>query len=202
MQEYFRVWTRFPPWMPECKKVIAWSGNFGMDQYVSWGLSKDDMKLDTIWERFEDFCILQSNEVCAWFDLLTSFHQGNKSIDEWYNTVQVNLMKYPPETAKILHCDIFWFFLWDEDFVSRTITEGSVDLDRFPTSRVCQLAKKFESSKATAWHIKQVAGDQQATQINLMRHQWTGLPTNRHNKKRRPTSRPKLHKAPKGSAPN
>ena len=36
-----------------CKKVIAWSSNFGMDQYISWGLSKDSMNLDTIWDRFE-----------------------------------------------------------------------------------------------------------------------------------------------------
>ena len=144
-----------------------------MDQYVSWGLSKEEMNLDTIWEMFEDFCKLQSNEVLAHFDLLTSFHQGNKSIDEWYNAVQVqvNLTKYPPETAKILHWDIFWFFLCDKDFVSRTITEESVNLEKFPASRVCQLATKFESSKATVHHIKQVAGDLQATQINLMRHQ-------------------------------
>ena len=33
----------------QCKKVIAWSGNFGMDQYVSWGLTKDELELDTIW---------------------------------------------------------------------------------------------------------------------------------------------------------
>ena len=163
--------------LPECqkfKKVIAWSGDFGTDQYVSWGLSKDEMNLDTIWERFEDSYKTQSNEVQAQFDLLTSFHQGNKSINEWYNAVQaqVNLTKYPPETVKILHQDIFWF-LCDEDFVSRTITEGSVDLDKFPASRVCQLAKKFESSKATVHHIKQVAGDLQATQITLMRHQRT-----------------------------
>ena len=175
-----------------------------MDQYVSWGLSKDDMNLDTIWERFEEFCKLQSNEVHAQFDLLTSFCQGDKSIDKWYNAVQaqVNLAKYPPETVKILHHNIFWFFLCDEDFVSRTITEGSVDLDKFPASRVCQVAKKFKSSKATVHHIKQVAGDLQATQINLMRHQQTELPTNRHNKKRRPTGRLKPHKAPESSASN
>ena len=80
--------------------------------------------------------------------------------------MQVNLAKYPPETEKILHCNIFWFFLHDEDFVSRTITEGSVDLDKFPNSRVCQQVKKFESSKTSAHHIKQVAADLQATQIN------------------------------------
>ena len=33
----------------QCKKVIAWSGDFGMDQYVSWGLTKDELELDTIW---------------------------------------------------------------------------------------------------------------------------------------------------------
>ena len=33
----------------QCKKVIAWSGDFGMDQYVSQGLTKEELKLDTIW---------------------------------------------------------------------------------------------------------------------------------------------------------
>ena len=88
------------------------------------------------------------------------------------------------ETAKILHCDIFWFFMKDEDFVCRTINEGCVDLDNFPTSKVCQFAKKMESSKATARHIRQVAGDPQATQINLMCHQHTKLPSGK-NKKRK-----------------
>ena len=51
------------PECQKCKKVIAWSSNFGMDQYVSWGVSKDEMNLDTIWERFEDFCKPKSNKV-------------------------------------------------------------------------------------------------------------------------------------------
>ena len=33
----------------QCKKVIVWSGDFGMDQYVSWNLSTDESLLDTIW---------------------------------------------------------------------------------------------------------------------------------------------------------
>ena len=35
----------------QCKKVIAWSGDFGMDQYVSWSLSNEELMLDTIWEE-------------------------------------------------------------------------------------------------------------------------------------------------------
>ena len=80
-----------------------------MDQYVSWNLSSHELTLETIWGKYEECCKPQSNEVWARFDLLTSFKQGNHSIDEWYNAVQaqVNLAKYPLETAKILHRDIF-----------------------------------------------------------------------------------------------
>ena len=43
------------PECQKCKKVIAWSGDFVMDQCVSCRLFKEEMNLDTIWERFEDF---------------------------------------------------------------------------------------------------------------------------------------------------
>ena len=181
----------------QCKKVIEWSGDFGMEQHVSWNLSTEELMLDTIWEKFEEFCKPQSNEVMARFNLLTSFQQGNKSVDELYNAVQtrVALAKYPPKTAKILPRDIFWFFLKDEDFVSKTINDSNIDLERFPTSKVRQLAKKMESSKVTTRHIKQVASDPQVAQINLMRHQCTDLPASKHKKRKcfvKP--RPQSHK--------
>ena len=44
------------PECQKCKKVVAWSGDFGMDQYVFWSLLKEDLNLDTIWECFEEFC--------------------------------------------------------------------------------------------------------------------------------------------------
>ena len=96
----------------KCKKVVACSGDFGVGQYVSWGLPKEDLSLDTIWDQFKEFCKPPANEVRACFDLMTSFRQGTRSVDKWYNAVQaqINLARYPPETAKILHRDIFGFF--------------------------------------------------------------------------------------------
>ena len=90
----------------------------------------------------------QANELRARFDLLTSFRQGNLSVDQWYNAVQtqVALANYPQETAQILQRDIFWFFLNDESFVSKTLNEGHVELNKFPASTVRQLAKKMDSS--------------------------------------------------------
>ena len=43
--------------------------------------------------------------------------------------------------------------------MSRTISDGSIDLDKFPVSRVSKLAKKLESLKATVRHIKQVSSE-------------------------------------------
>ena len=42
----------------------------------------------------------------------------------------------------------------------------------------------MESSKATVCHIKQVAGDPQAMQINLLRNQCTELPAGKYKKKK------------------
>ena len=94
----------------KCKKVIAWSGDFGIDQYVSWCLPPEELCLKVHWTKFQEFCKPQTNEVRARFDLLTSFRQGDHSVDKWNNAVQaqINLAKYPPETAKILHRDVFW----------------------------------------------------------------------------------------------
>ena len=94
------------------------------------------------------------------------------SVDEWYNAVQaqINLAKYPAERAKILHRDIFWFFLRDEEFVSKTINDSNIDLEKSPASKVKQLAKRLESSKSTVRHIKKMCSEQQATQVNLLRH--------------------------------
>ena len=145
----------------KCKKVIACSGDFGMNQYMSWWLPPEDLCLDVIWAKFEDFCKPRTNEVRARFYLLTSCRQGNCSVDECYNAVQAqgSLAKYPPETTSILYRDIFWFFLKHKEFVSKTINDSNIDLDMFPASKVRQLAKKMESSKSTARHIKAVASD-------------------------------------------
>ena len=132
----------------KCKKVLAWNGDFGLDQYVSWNIPYEELTLEIIWKRFEEFCKPEANKVRARFDLLTRFRQGECSVDEWYNAVkiQVALAKYPQETAQIFQKDIFWFFLNDKSLVSKTLNEGNVELNKFLASTVHQLAKKFASS--------------------------------------------------------
>ena len=51
-------------------------------------LAPRELCLEMIWNKFEEFCKPQTNEVRARFDLLTSFKQGDMIVDEWYNAIQ------------------------------------------------------------------------------------------------------------------
>ena len=66
----------------KCKRVVAWSGDFGIDQYISWDLTLEQTSLEIIWQKYEEFCKPETNEIRARFDLLTSFCQGECSVDE------------------------------------------------------------------------------------------------------------------------
>ena len=82
--------------MPKATKSSAWGGNQVpqpeemipssqeelSNSDLSWCLSTEELTLDTICGKFEEFFKPQSNEVRAYFDLLTSFGQGNKRVDE------------------------------------------------------------------------------------------------------------------------
>ena len=129
----------------KCKQLIQWSGDAGLDMYISWNLHPEEITLQTIWSKFEEFCKPQSNAVCARFDLLTTFWQGNRSIDEWYNAVlaHIPLCEYPKETAAILTRDIFWFFIADNEFIAKTINDGKTNLEQYPAAKVQQMAKKL-----------------------------------------------------------
>ena len=70
----------------QCKKVIAWSGDFGMDQYVSCNLSTDKLKLDTIWEKFEEF--FKPNQMKSGLDLTCLQASGKKTSQLMNGTMQ------------------------------------------------------------------------------------------------------------------
>ena len=122
----------------KCKKVIAWSGDIGLDKSILWNLSNEELCLDTIWQKYEEFCKPQANELTARFNLLTSFKNDQMSVDEWYNKVQtqIGLCNCPQETAQIFQREIFGFFLSNESFISKTLHEGHVNLTKFSASKV------------------------------------------------------------------
>ena len=162
----------------KCKKGVSlewwlWSWSICVLEYSIWRVNIRS-HMEEVWRILQTTSQQSEGQVWLVNKLQT---RGMYSVDECYNAVQtlVALAKYHQETAQILQRDIFWFFLNDESFVSKTLNEGHVELNKFPASTVCQLAKKFESSQATAKHIKQVTRDPQAVQVNLLWHQCTEL---------------------------
>ena len=96
------LWTCHVTWNKEMQESHGMEWRFCMDQYVSCCLPNEDLSLEIIWSKYEDFCKLQTNEFRARFDLHTSFRQGNRSVNEWYNGVQaeVYLCQVPTRNCK------------------------------------------------------------------------------------------------------
>ena len=71
----------------------------------------------------------------------------------------------------------------DIEFIAKTINEGNTDLTQYLAAKVKQMAKKLESRKATAKHIKQHTSSMQgAAQINVLWHNHTSLPPKKKKK--------------------
>ena len=86
----------------------------------------------------------------------------------------------------------------DNEYIAKTINEGNTDLVQYPAAKVQQMAKKLESSKATAKHIKQHTSNMQgAAQINVLWHNHTSLPP----KKKKGNKKPNPNKGPKPQQP-
>ena len=67
--------------------------------------------------------------------------------------------------------------------MSKTINDSNIDLEKLSASKVRQLAKKLESSKSTAKHIKKMPSNPQAAQIHMLRHQRSEIEPNKAKRK-------------------
>ena len=77
-------------------------------------------------------------------------------------------------------------FVWnaDKDLLKKCLSEASSDW----TADIIQMAKKPESSKATARHMETAIGQpsgQPQAHVNQLRHQRVNLPPKRQGKKRK-----------------
>ena len=137
-----------------------------------------------IWNKLEEFCKPQTNEVRAGFDLLTSFRQVI-----WVLMNGIMLFKHRSILQNMQlkqlrsYIETYFGFSSGRRNLSVKINDSNIDLEKFPSSKVRQLAKRLESSKSTARHIKKMSSDPQATQVNLLRHQWTKTPPSKAKRK-------------------
>ena len=127
-----RLYSQFKMWKIPCDFILGaelealseackgqtllhWSRDKGLELHQSWGIDNDDLTLQTIWDKFEEHCKPQANELHAWYDLLKQLKQGNKSCDEYYALLQnqLALCQYLPKICHILERDVFLFGITD-----------------------------------------------------------------------------------------
>ena len=72
------------PERQQCKKVIAWSGDSGMDQYVSWGLPTDQLTLEIYGENLKIFA---SHNPMRYVQDLTFLQASGREIEVLMNSI-------------------------------------------------------------------------------------------------------------------
>lgn len=83
----------------QCKHLLYWSGEHGMELFNSWDLSADDQKkLKNYWERFENYVKPHSNELIAAWEL-HNLRQGTLSLEEFIAKLRILVKEanYPAE---------------------------------------------------------------------------------------------------------
>ena len=165
-----RLYSHFQYWKLECKLIldgalteivepqkvntlIRWAGSFGLKNLKVWQKDKTNLTLTFIWNEFETYCKLHSNELQAQYELFKQLSQGTTPCDDWYTTVQnqVTMCNSKAETESVLQCDIFLFGLNDQIFISKIISKESPDVT---ATTIRQKLKKLEAGRGTAKYIK------------------------------------------------
>ena len=75
-----------PPESKKYNKVISLSGDFGMDQYVSWCLPAAEVNFDTIWPKYENFGSHKQMKCELGVTCLQTF---SRAIDQWMSGIML-----------------------------------------------------------------------------------------------------------------
>ena len=78
------------PGSKKYKKAVAWSCDFGMDQYVLRCLPADELNLDTIWSKYEDLASLKQMKCEQDLTYLQAFA---KAVDQWMSGTMLHKFK-------------------------------------------------------------------------------------------------------------
>ena len=115
-----------------CMEGWFWHGPVCFQELVQW-------KANAWYNLGEVWRVLQASNKMKWGLGLIFSQTSGKETSQWMSGIMLSrprlLWLSTPKMAKILHGDIFWFFLKGEEFVSKAINDSSIDLDKFPASR-------------------------------------------------------------------
>ena len=80
MKTYWNVSLQPSQNITNARKLLLGAEDFGVEQYVSWFFPKEELSLDTNWDKFEEFCMPQSNEVWPTLIFLPALGRAKKAL--------------------------------------------------------------------------------------------------------------------------
>jgi len=132
----------------QCKHLLYWAGEHGLELFNSWGLSADEQKkLENYWKKFENYVKPHSNELIAAWELY-NLRQGTLSLEEFIAKLRILVKEanYPSE-----HHDRFL-----RDFLVLGMNSDHVRKECFKEGNALTFSKAREMAKADESADKQL----------------------------------------------
>ena len=124
----------------QCKHLLYWAGEHGLELFNSWGLSADEQKkLENYWTKFENYVKPHSNELIAAWEL-HNLRQGTLSLEEFIAKLRILVKEanYPSE-----HHDRFL-----RDFLVLGMNSDHVRKECFKEGNALTFSKAREMAEA------------------------------------------------------
>ncbi|KXJ08987.1 hypothetical protein AC249_AIPGENE17533 [Exaiptasia diaphana] len=129
----------------QCKYLMYWAGERGLELFNSWGLSADAEKsLKSYWTNFENALKPQSNELMSAWEL-HELKQGTMSIEEFITKIRNHIKEanYPADLHERFLRDHFVFGINSSRVRKECLKEGN----SLTFNRAKDLAKSEESAE-------------------------------------------------------
>ena len=72
-------------------RVIQWAGEPGTRQFKAWNIKAQELKIKTVWEKFEKIVAPTKNFMRAKFNLIRMQQKENEPSDVWYQQIQAQI---------------------------------------------------------------------------------------------------------------
>ena len=132
----------------QCKHLLYWAGEHGLELFNSWGLSADEQKkLENYWKKFENYVKPHSNELIAAWEL-HNLRQGTLSLEEFIAKLRI-LVKEANYSSE--HHDRFL-----RDFLVLGMNSDHVRKECFKERNALTFSKAREMAKADESADKQL----------------------------------------------
>ena len=131
-------------------KIIKWGGIDAEKQFRAWGVDDDDLTVEEVWKKFDEYCKSNDSYMRARLELMCMKQDTQEKLISWFERVQAQILlcKYDKKTAELLLCDTFVLKMSDREMAGKIVTEvENKKEDKYTYKDALEKARALDNNK-------------------------------------------------------